>query len=190
VVSWAGQVLANRVSNFLGRAFAPVEARFACWVAACAGVPDLPQLESAWIQAFAVFPHTDRTNYRRHPRRTTSGAPTTRHLVKHLSMGTVVAGAGDPPTNRDELRRRSRESWQVPAPQQVTWLDLTSRRIEFIVCIVEANVPQDASGRPVIRVMPGIQGGDSEYREGARHNGLGSFVGKAAAPECNVELEA
>ena len=92
--------------------------------------------------------------------------------------------------NRDGLRRRSRDSWEVAAPEQVTWLDLTSRRIEFVVCIVEAKVRQNASGRLVIRVMSGIQSGDSECCEGARDNGLSSFAGKAAPPECEAELEA
>ena len=51
---------------------------------------------------------------------------------------------------------RSRESGELAAQEQVTWLDVTSRRIEFIVCIVEAKVRQNASGRLVIRMMPGI----------------------------------
>ena len=67
---------------------------------------------------------------------------------------------------------------------------MTSRRIEFLVCIVEAKVRQNASGCVVIRVMPGIQSGDSECCEGARDDGLGSFAGKAAPPECDAELEA
>ena len=85
---------------------------------------------------------------------------------------------------------RTRESWDLAAPEQVTWLDLTSRRIEFIVCIAEAEVLQNGSGRLVIRVMPGIQSQDAECCEGARDNGRRSFAGKAAPPECDAELEA
>jgi hypothetical protein len=83
-----------------------------------------------------------------------------------------------------------RESWDFAASEQVTWLDPSSRRIEFIVCIAEAEVHQNGSGRLVIRVMPGIQSEDAECREGARDNGRGSFAGKAAPPECDPELEA
>jgi hypothetical protein len=82
------------------------------------------------------------------------------------------------------------ETWDLAAPEQVTWLDPSSRRIEFIVCIAEAEVRQNGSGRLVVRVMPGIQSEDAECCEGVRDNGRGSFAGKAAPPECDPELEA
>jgi hypothetical protein len=79
---------------------------------------------------------------------------------------------------------------EVAAQEQVTGLDLTRRRIEFIVCIVEAKVCQNPSGRVVIRVMPGIQSGDSRRSESPDDNGLSSFTREAAPPECGAELEA
>jgi hypothetical protein len=84
----------------------------------------------------------------------------------------------------------SRGSSELAAAEQVTRLDLTRRRIEFVVCIAETKVRQNASGRLVIRVMPGIQSGDAECCEGARNNRRSSFAGKAAPPECDAELEA
>jgi hypothetical protein len=55
---------------------------------------------------------------------------------------------------------------------------------------VKAQARQNTAGRLITRMMPGIQSTDAERCEGARHNGLGSFAAKAAAPESGAKLEA
>jgi hypothetical protein len=77
----------------------------------------------------------------------------------------------------------------VFAAQQVARLELSGRRIEFIVRITEAEAYKNSLGPAVVWVMPGVQTGDPKSRERARDHGFRGLTSIASVPKHLAELE-
>ena len=81
------------------------------------------------------------------------------------------------------MRRTASSPGESLLPQRVTGLHEPGWRIELISRVAKPESLEDALGRAIVRMVPGVQAGYPYGRKGVPHQGFGGLAAEALSSE-------